>query len=138
MLRYLFEVRGAPQYIRSDNGPEFVARAIREWLSSSGVETLYIEPGAPWQNAYGESFNSRFRDEVLDRELFSNVAEAKVVSDDYRLDHNHRRPHSSLGYQTPAEFAAACEGDCSAALRSRPHTRRSKRQTRKTVTQKLS
>ena len=138
VLRYLFAVRGAPESIRSDNGPEFIARAIREWLASSGVETLYIEPGAPWQNAFGESFNGRFRDEVLDRELFTSVMEAKVVSDDYRLDHNHRRPHSSLHYQTPAEFAAACEGSRSAALRGRPHTRRKRRRTARLVTQKLS
>lgn len=137
VLRYLFEVRGRPEHIRSDNGPEFVARVIRQWLMESGVGPLYIEPGAPWENAFGESFNGRFRDEVLDRELFTSVVEAKVVSEDHRLDHNHRRPHSSLGYQTPAEFAAAFGDGCSAALRSRPQTRRRKRRT-VTVTTKLS
>jgi transposase InsO family protein len=105
-LRYLFEVRGVPEHVRSDNGPEFIARALRKWLSESGVETLYIEPGAPWQNAYGESFNGRLRDEVLNRELFSSLREAKVVLEDHRLEYNHRRPHSALGYQTPAAFAA--------------------------------
>src|SRR5262249_34388539 len=93
-LKYLFEVRGAPKFIRSDNGPEFMARAIRAYLAVSGVETLYIEPGSPWQNAYSESFNSRLRDELLNGELFTSVAEAKVVCEDYRLEYNHRRPHS--------------------------------------------
>ena len=108
-LKYLFEVRGAPRYIRSDNGPEFIAQAIRAWLEASKVTTLYIEPGSPWENAYIESFNSRLRDELLNRELFMSLPEAKVLSEDYRLLYNHRRPHSALGYQTPAAFAAGCE-----------------------------
>jgi len=107
-LRYLFDLRGAPGFIRSDNGPEFIAEALRQWLRFSGVGTLYIEPGAPWENAYGESFNSRLRDELLDRELFTSLREAKVVVEDYRQEYNHRRPHSSLDYQTPAAFAARC------------------------------
>ena len=107
-LRYLFEVRGAPRHIRSDNGSEFIARAVRSFLAASGVGTLYIEPGAPWENGYAESFASRFRDELLDRELFTSVKEAQVVCEDHRLDYNHHRPHSSLEYQTPAEFAAKC------------------------------
>ena len=105
-LRYLFEVRGAPKHIRSDNGPEFIARALRDWLKVSGVGTLYIEPGSPWENGFNESFNSKFRDELLNGELFTSLKEAKVVTEDYRLEYNHRRPHSSLGYQTPAAFAA--------------------------------
>ncbi len=105
-LRYLFEVCGGPQHIRSDNGPEFIARALREWLAESGVGTLYIEPGAPWENGFNESFNGRFRDELLNRELFDSLLEAKVVTEDFRLDCNHRRPHSSLGYLTPTAFAA--------------------------------
>jgi putative transposase len=105
-LAYLFEVRGAPRFIRSDNGPEFIATAIREWLKESGVQTLYIEPGSPWQNAYSESFNSRFRDELLNGELFTSLTEARVLSDNYQSEYNHRRPHSSLDYQTPAAFAA--------------------------------
>lgn len=108
VLRYLFEVRGAPKFIRSDNGPEFIAKAIRKFLAESGVGTLYIEPGSPWENGYSESFNSRLRDELLDRELFVSLKEAQVVSEDYRMEYNHRRPHSSLGYRTPAEFAASC------------------------------
>ncbi len=108
ILKYLFEVRGAPRHIRSDNGPEFIAQAIRAFLAESGVGTLYIEPGSPWENGYAESFNSKLRDELLDRELLTSLKEAKVVCEDYRLDYNHRRPHSSLGYRTPAEFAASC------------------------------
>lgn len=107
-LAYLFEVRGAPKFIRSDNGPEFIAQAIRRWLKEAGVQTLYIEPGSPWQNAYSESFNSRFRDELLNGELFTSLTEARVLCDDYKLEYNHRRPHSSLDYSTPAAFAAQC------------------------------
>jgi transposase InsO family protein len=107
VLRYLFEVRGAPKFIRSDNGPEFIAKAVREFLAGSDVGTLYIEPGSPWENGYSESFNSRFRDELLDREMFHNLAEAKLLSQDYKLDYNHHRPHSSLDYMTPASFAAS-------------------------------
>ncbi len=106
-LEYLFELRGEPEFIRSDNGPEFVAEAVQSWLSRRGAKTLYITPGSPWENAYSETFNSRFRDELLDRELFETLKEAQVVIEDHRLDYNHRRPHSSLGYRTPAEFAAA-------------------------------
>jgi transposase InsO family protein len=115
-LKHLFAVRGAPAFIRSDNGPEFIAQAIRAFLSGAGVGTLYIEPGSPWQNAYSESFNSRFRDELLNGELFTSLLEAKVVVEDYRLDYNHRRPHSSLDYQTPAAFAAACSGPAPVGL----------------------
>jgi transposase InsO family protein len=105
-LQYLFELRGAPEFLRSDNGPEFIAQAVRSWLSATGVGTLYIEPGSPWQNAYSESFNSRLRDELLNREVFETLAEAKVLTEDYRLEYNHRRPHSALGYRTPAAYAA--------------------------------
>ncbi len=109
-LRDLFAIRGAPTFIRSDNGPEFIARAIREWLTESGVETLFIAPGSPWENAYCESFNSRFRDELLNRELFTSLAEAGVITEDYRLAYNHQRPHSSLSYLTPAAFAVVVRG----------------------------
>ena len=107
-LAYLFAVRGAPTYLRSDNGPEFVAQAIQQWLASTGAETLYIAPGSPWENAYIESFNSRFRDELLNAESFSCVKEAQVLVEDYRRRYNHHRPHSSLGYVPPAAFAATC------------------------------
>jgi len=106
-LDRLFKQRGAPKFIRSDNGPEFVACAVKEWLATSGVKTLYIEPGSPWQNAYSESFNSRFRDELLEREEFTSLTEAQVLVEDYRHGYNTERPHSSLGYQTPAAFCLA-------------------------------
>jgi putative transposase len=105
-LDRLFAERGAPRFIRSDNGPEFIAQAVKRWLAASGVETLYIEPGAPWENAYSETFISRMRDELLDREEFANLNEAKVVAEDYREHYNHHRPHGALGYLTPVEFAA--------------------------------
>jgi putative transposase len=109
-LEYLFEVRGEPEHIRSDNGPEFIAEAVRSWLARRGSKTLYIAPGSPWENAYSETFNSRLRDELLNREVFETLKEAKVLLGDHRLDYNDRRPHSSLGYRTPAEFAAASVG----------------------------
>ena len=115
-LEYLFEVRGEPEHIRSDNGPEFIAEVVKDWLARRGAKTLYIEPGSPWENAYSETFNSRLRDEVLDREVFGSLKEAKVLLEDHRLDYNHRRPHSSLGYRTPAEFAAAWLRPASATL----------------------
>lgn len=108
-LRYLFQVYGEPEYIRSDNGPEFIARAVKEWLAASGVKTLYIEPGSPWQNAYVESFNGKLEDELLGREIFTSLREAKVLIEQYRVEYNHERPHSALEYQTPAEFAACCD-----------------------------
>jgi putative transposase len=107
-LARLFGQRGAPAFIRSDNGPEFVARTLKRWLAISEVGTLYIEPGSPWENAYAESFIGRFGDELLKREAFAGLVEAKVLVEDYRQYHNHRRPHSALGYRTPSEFAASC------------------------------
>ncbi len=105
-LSRLFIERGEPDYIRSDNGPEFIAEALKEWLAVSGVKTLYIEPGSPWENAYSETFVSQMRDELLDRELFANLKEAQVLLEDYRGHYNHHRPHGALSYMTPAEFAA--------------------------------
>jgi len=98
----------APEFIRSDNGPELIAASVQEWIARRGFKTLYIEPGSPWQNAYSESFNSRFRDEFLNRESFASVLEAKVLGKQHRQRHNHERPHSSLDYQTPVEFARRC------------------------------
>ena len=106
-LRRLVAERGAPEFLRSDNGPEFIARAVRDWLASERIGTLYIAPGSPWENAYSESFNSRLRDEMLDREVFSSLTEARVLGAGYRHEYNERRPHSALGYRTPREFAAA-------------------------------
>ena len=108
-LARLFGDRGEPSFIRSDNGPEFIAGAVKRWLKISGVKTLYIEPGSPWENAYSETFISRFGDELLKREVFSNLLEAKVLVEEYRNHYNRERPHSALGYRTPAEFAASCE-----------------------------
>ena len=95
-LQYLFAVRGAPQHIRSDNGPEFVARAVQKWLGNACVDTLYIQKASPWENGYVESFNSRLRDELLDRELFWCLDEARFVLDEWRMEYNHRRPHSGI------------------------------------------
>ena len=103
----LVHTRGAPAHIRSDNGPEFIAVAIRSWLGRSGIGTLYIQPGSPWENGFAESFHSRLRDELLDVEVFETVAEARMLATQWRLEYNHRRPHSSLGYRTPAAFAAS-------------------------------
>jgi transposase InsO family protein len=108
VLRYVFAVRGTPTHIRSDNGPEFVAKALTKWLDKGDVKTLFIAPGSPWENGYVESFNGKLRDELLNGELFLSLAEACWVIDRWRLDYNHRRLHSSLGYQTPAAFAARC------------------------------
>lgn len=101
--------RGLPEFIRSDNGPEFIAKSVRQWIEMAGGRTLYVEPGSPWENGFVESFHGRLRDELLDAELFGNVAEARVLSDQWRREYNQERPHSALGYATPAEFAAGCE-----------------------------
>ena len=106
-LQYLFAVRGTPQHIRSDNGPEFVAKEIQRWLSQASVRTLYIKKASPWENGYVESFNGKLRDELLDRELFLGLDEARYVLDEWRNDYNHRRPHSGIGWQTPAAYAAS-------------------------------
>lgn len=104
-LADLFRTRGLPNHIRSDNGPEFIATAIRSWLEKLNVETLYIEPGSPWENAFAESFNSRFRDEFLALEIFDNLTAAKRLTSSYQTNYNEHRPHSALDYQTPTEFA---------------------------------
>lgn len=107
-LAELFAMRGVPGAIRSDNGPEFVALAIQRWLGQVEVETRYIEPGSPWQNGYAESFHSRLRDEFLACEVFESLGAARRLTGAWRDDYNHHRPHSSLGYVTPVEFAAHC------------------------------
>jgi putative transposase len=109
--------RGAPLHIRSDNGPEFIAKAIRSWMRGAGLETLYIEPGAPWENGYAESFNSKVRDELLNAEEFVSLLEARVLAKEWRQEYNHVRPHSSLGYRTPAEYGEMCPRADSASLR---------------------
>ena len=104
-LSDLFITRGIPQYIRSDNGPEFVAELLRTWLHNLGVTTAFIEPGSPLENGYIESFNGKFRDELLNREVFDTVMEARVVTEEWRIQYNTVRPHSSLGYRPPAPEA---------------------------------
>ena len=98
----LFVQRGVPQHIRSDNGPEFAAKAVRHWLARVGGQTVFITPGSPWENGYIESFNGRLRDELLDRELFDTFWEVKVVVERWRQTYNGIRPHSALGYRPPA------------------------------------
>ena len=98
----LFILRGIPEHIRSDNGPEFTAKAIRKWLGRIGVKTLFIEPGSPWENGYIESFNGKLRDELLNQEIFYTLTEAKVLIEQWRREYNQVRPHSSLGYRPPA------------------------------------
>lgn len=95
--------RGAPGFIRSDNGPEFIARMLQNWLAHREIKTLYIEPGSPWQNGYCESFNGSLRDECLDRELMLSVAEARVIVTDFKDYYNNIRPHGGIGYRTPAQ-----------------------------------
>ena len=101
----LFILRGIPEHIRSDNGPEFTAKAIRKWLSRIGVKTLYIEPGSPWENGYIESFNGKLKDELLNLEVFNTLQEAKVLIEQWRQEYNQVRPHSALGYRPPAPEA---------------------------------
>jgi putative transposase len=104
VLAEVVRQRGAAAHLRSDNGPEFIAKAIRSWMAAAGLETLYIDPGAPWENGYAESFNSKVRDELLNAEEFGSVLEARVLAKEWKREYNHVRPHSSLGYRTPAEF----------------------------------
>ena len=97
-----FLIHGLPEHIRSDNGSEFTAKAVRGWLERIGVKTAFIEPGSPWENGYNESFNGKLRDELLNREIFYNINEAKVLIENWRKEYNTVRPHSSLGYNPPA------------------------------------
>jgi transposase InsO family protein len=124
ILAELVQVHGEPGALRSDNGPEFIAKAVQTWLAAVGVSTFYIQPGSPWENAYVESFNSRFRHEFLSRELFATLAEAQVLTEKHRLWYNHVRPHSSLEYQTPVQFAITCmeKNVAFAAAQLRPST----------------
>lgn len=104
-LYELFLLRGVPEHIRSDNGPEFTAKMVRDWLGELGVKTLFIEPGSPWENGYIESFNGKLRDELLNREVFYSLVEAKILIEQWRKEYNQIRPHSSLGYRPPAPEA---------------------------------
>ena len=120
-LSDLFIHRGVPAYIRLDNGAEFTAKAVREWLQRVEVKTLYIEPGgSPWENGYIESFNGKLRDELLDREIFDTLLEAKVLIERWRVEYNTVRPHSSLGYRPPAPEAWPPLETASATLQQLP------------------
>ncbi|WP_108861535.1 IS3 family transposase [Ruegeria sp. Alg231-54] len=101
-LTDLFILRGAPRFIRSDNGPEFIAQAVRDWITAVGAQTAYIEPGSPWENGYCESFNGRFRDELLNGEIFYSLREAQILIEQWRRHYNTKRPRSALGYRSPA------------------------------------
>jgi putative transposase len=103
-LTALVATHKAPVYLRSDNGPEFIAHAVKAWLAGRQVQTYYIDPGSPWQNGFRESFHGRFRDEFLYGTLFASVAEARVLCEAWRREYNEDRPHQSLGYLTPVEF----------------------------------
>ena len=129
ILDALMARHGVPAHLRCDNGPEFICSALRAWLRTAKVGVLYIAPGSPWENAYAESYHARLRDELLEREEFGSSAEARVMLEDWRAQYNQERPHSALGYKTPAEFAAACAAavlshraePCSAARRRALH-----------------
>ena len=116
-LAWLMATRGVPDHIRSDNGSEFTAKAVRGWLKQVGVKTLYIEPGSPWENGYVESFNGKLGDELLEREVFDTLFEAKVLIERWRVHYNTVRPHSSLGYRPPAPEAWLVDEPGSATLR---------------------
>ena len=102
ILSDLFILRGIPSFIRSDNGPEFVAEAVRDWIKAVGAKTAYIEPGSPSENGYCESFNARFRDEFLNGKIFDSLPEAQILIEEWRKRYNTKRPHSALGYRPPA------------------------------------
>jgi len=98
--------RGVPKYLRFDNGPEFIAEAVADWCRFNGADTVFIDPGSPWQNAWIESFNGRLRDEFLNGQIFESLLEARILIEAWRIEYNEERPHGSHGYLTPAEFAA--------------------------------
>lgn len=124
ILSGLMAIHGVPTHIRSDNGPEFIARHMRKWLCQAQVNILYVEPGAPWQNGYAESFNSRLRDEFLEMHYFTTLQEAQYKTASWKSYYNEGRPHASLGYRTPKEFAESCLAGCSTSLRSVPRPAR--------------
>jgi len=117
-----FILRGVPEHIRSDNGPEFVAKAVRDWVGAVGAKTAYIERGSPWENGFIESFNARLRDELLDGEIFYSLAEARIVIESWRRHYNTERPHGSLGYKPPAPEVFIPAFAARAALQPRPAT----------------
>jgi transposase InsO family protein len=117
-LQKAIEAHGAPAYLRSDNGSEFIAKIVQQWLALNHIKTIYIEPGSPWQNGFVESFHGRFRDECLNREQLWTLTEARVVIGDYRCEYNQLRPHSRLGYLSPTRFVAQlCPSPATVGLR---------------------
>ncbi len=129
ILEFLFMIHGNPAFIRSDNGPEFIASKVQSWLKNAGTGTDYIEPGKPWQNGINESYNSRFRDECLNMDIFYGLTDSRVVAEDYRLYYNNERFHGGLGYISPAEFKGNWESQSrsltSGALPQTPPTKTS-------------
>jgi transposase InsO family protein len=117
-----FILRGVPEHIRSDNGPEFVAKAVQDWIGAVGAKTAYIERGSPWENGFIESFNARLRDELLDGEIFYSLAEARIVIESWRRHYNTERPHGSLGYKPPAPEVFIPAFAARTALQPRPAT----------------
>jgi len=117
VMAHIFALRGRPEYLRSDNGPEFIAEALSKWLAETGTGTIHIEPGKPWQNAFEESFHGSFRDECLNMEVFCSPKHAQVIVEKWRIHYDQDRPHSSLGYLTPVEFRQAWEQQNAGALR---------------------
>jgi transposase InsO family protein len=120
VLSDLFILRGVPEHIRSDNGPEFVAKAVREWIAAVGAKTAYITPGSPWENGFIESFNARLRDELLDGQIFYSLKEARIIIESWRRHYNTERPHGSLGYKPPAPEVFVPAFAARAAAQSQP------------------
>jgi putative transposase len=120
VLSDLFILRGVPERLRSDNGPEFVAKAVQDWIATVGAKAAYIAPGSPWENGFIESFNARLRDELLDGEIFYSLAEARIVVESWRRHYNAKRPHASLGYKPPAPEVFIPAFAARAAAQSRP------------------
>jgi transposase InsO family protein len=118
VLEQLVESRGNPGIIKSDNGPELVAQHVQDWIEARNIDTYYIAPGSPWENGYIESFNGKLRDELLDREIFYTLGEAKILIDRWRKEYNTFRPHSSLGYRPPAPEALQWPASTTAGLQS--------------------
>jgi putative transposase len=128
-LKKAIEEHGAPQYLRSDNGSEFIAKVVQGWLAENQIKTIYIDPGSPWQNGFVESFHGRFRDECLNREQLWTLTEARVVIEDFRHRYNHLRPHSKLGYQSPVRFAQQLNPSLSSSGAGQNHNPKLNQQT---------
>jgi putative transposase len=124
VLSDLFILRGPSGYVRSDNGPEFIARAVQDWIAAVGSRTAYIEPGSPWENGYCESFNSKLRDELLNGEIFYSLKEARIVIESWRRHYNEVRPHSSLGYRPPAPSVLIAERPAALPRQASPGAQR--------------